>query len=1474
MLLPTNNNNKMAEEKCMVEDCDCGHCSDCLKDAREKLCKDDDEEEEEEEEEEEDYYGVAPTNPSELLRWTNIKRNDAKMAELHAIYGQVFVPERLVSNPRASGKGDKRTKRDLEENPNEIEERSPRSIRPKLVNTDFGTTMTVAQELLELTCPLGCGWLTFPKSLLNALSDVRDHCKSSKICLQLQLDPSLTKVEVNPRTKYEPRKFVFLISKAIYYRQRNIDRMARVAQGKLVCSKILNCPHCSWEEVQDKNSGQVLGAHKRVCAATVKSALREPNMILDDCNDPFSGEGYIEDEEFEIIEEDHDDFIVQIAHPFQQTAQATEKHKERMKILDSIRIQPDILFDVQDLLSANEFGVQEEEDSEVVIQDENEDSGLASKASLDVFLHQQGIEQILSNPFPDLKGGKNPEACVALLDLGLSMNVSVRNGDRLLAFLKEYTAGVFFTRWGGLKDAFNRQFKDICKLQQLEIPLPCEFFGTKDCEGNSLTPVSCFYYNILHRLGEACLEIDPEDFTTHFTNFDKVKGTEERIFNTFPKAKLFQRFCCWTKKTHGAKAACIVLSIYFDAALATSSTSMCPLVMFILNCTGVSFRPIFIGYCPIDLAYSDERLTKILQKQAKGTAKPAQRSCKYAIRFAKRQALQIFLTHVLSPILGTADRGIKLQIGSIKTQPNCVPLEIFSIVHLGNFLGDSAALHDLASVKIGCKDCRCRQCFCSNLACFGADNRNFSPRNSKLMYALASKLGEIELFKFRKSCGLPVETISEEEKALRQVTQRVGMKLGVIPGRNNVITLWEAAETAKVFYFYLALLLDYLHTLWKGICEYAASGVLQTVHCISRHCDKLQLPGKYTFGKANLDERLSRWTGLKESFHPVRLVHLQKVTDLLKADAKGGKASDKISGLISGNFPAWQMPNLCLQLIFGIGCEGAVIPNSSMLISEDVSKRHGNPTTICINALSSVLEVAYYCEANALTETQLKTMAEFIDTACLNLVHLHDLKTKLCQRTMPLTKKTSDAPFEHPKPPKPPKKYEMPRNIKTHSTTHFPNQIEEFGAFSGAINTALGEKSHQDNVGEAYGRSSRVLATSTAEMARHCLRKELAHRQMKFFTESKVTKGISSLSEGTLVRQGKAAEYDWQVVEDDDEELLPDARNGTVQMTFHAVGNLGSVDLIPTQDDSMLKPLDDEDQFLHPLLTRAELWGELCRAGSKDSWVKSLLKKWTQGFDPAHVKIRLFGGLKSDGDQETGVAPFYLRANRKYRGNARNRIKPCQVFNSFEINYEDSPKTFGKVLALVGFQDWAPPSCLPCVLPVPQGNLQLKLWVAVARYEKVSRTHGSTLPFETFKFEAGRRARLGIDFIEVNSVHRPCLMIISSDADPDKRFETKHNLLEMRWFCIPFDRAVKTDNSEYASYAKSFETAPGVSPFATQEVMKIMLREFDLHGKHDAQVTGLDPTTFLETGTVVAEEPPSEDDENSDDNTDEFDWNT
>ena len=1248
-------------------------------------------------------------------------------------------------------------------------------------------------------------------------------------------------------SEYETHTVTFLSywNTLHFCRGREDTRKERVAKADADGVLCVNCEYCDWREVKQQNIGYSIGAHRRSCSAYAeyyrsRGGAEQLGTYDDFCCYPGDAAEEV-DESIEVVHEENcGDYIIQRSvHPVKRTTNDNKKHQERMRILDDIRQEDERQF-VDCRTTCEDIDADKQMNSEDVnpfMGPFPDKDGIEATSSTHVFEHQVLIERILSDPLPDMRGKKSPEATVALLDLGFSMNISERNGDLLLAYLKEYSSGVFFTKWRGVKDAFNRQFKDVCKLQQLDIPLPPEFFGAIDCEGQPLKPVSCFFYNILLRLGEACLEINPDDFTAQYTTCDRVKGTEERIFNTFPKAKLFQRFTFWTKSTHGEKATCIVVAIYYDAALATMSRSFCPLIMFILNCTGKSFRPIFIGYCPIDLAYTDESLTKILHSKSV-VGKPAKRSIKYAIRFAKRQALQQFLVHVLSPILESSVNGLKLQIGSDKTQTKYRPVVIYAIVHLGNFIGDSAALHDLASVKMGCKECRCRICTCSNLACFGTKNRNFTPRSSKLMYALTHKLGEIELYKFRRSCGIQVDLISNEEKELRTYCERLSARLGVIGGGNGVIALWEPAESAKVFSFYLALVIDYLHTLWKGICEFAASGVLQIAHCISRHWERLGLDPKYQFAKANLDERLSRWAGLNESFHPVRLVHLEKVTDLLKADAKDQKGKERTTGVIRGCFPAWQMPNLCLQLIFGIGCEGSVIPNEMILISNDVMDRYGNPTTISLKSLSGVLEVAFFCEANSLTETQLHIMAERIDSACLNLVDLHDLKMKLFRRTMPL--KPKSLPGEPLKKIEPPKKYEFPRNVKTHSTTHFPQQIRFFGAFSGAINSSLGEASHKMNVTEAFGRSSTILATSAAQMARHTLRKELARRQMQFCLKT-------------------CATVDDLAFEDEDEELEADGNNNTVSLRFHAIVQHGSVDLQPRATDDMLEPVTREgqrgDKFMHPLLERKELYTLLVKASKSNAWINSVFQQWNKGSDP-EVKIRLFGGVKCEGHTDAGVAPFILRATRGGRGDAKYRA----AFNSCEISYEQDNFSFGKILALVGFQgrNYA----LPGVCPIPQPDLQLRLWVAVARYEKEIVVNRS-FPFNTFKFEATKRGgRLSLDFVEIHSIHRPCFMTISSDAVRDLRLETQRNYTKMRWFCIPFDRAVKTENFEY----EDSETLP----FATPEDMEAKLIELDLN--HDYDLPLGDISKILGKKDVLVVEEEQGDTSESDEDARDFFW--
>ena len=86
---------------------------------------------------------------------------------------------------------------------------------------------------------------------------------------------------------------------------------------------------------------------------------------------------------------------------------------------------------------------------------------------------------------------------------------------------------------------------------------------------------------------------------------------------------------------------------------------------------------------------------------------------------------------------------------------------------------------------------------------------------------------------------------------------------------------------------------------------------------------------------------------------------------------------------------------------------------------------------------------------------------------------------------------------------------------------------------SGKSVDSLGEASHKMYVKEAFDRSSTILATSAAQMARHTLRKEFAPLQMQFCLMTRAT-------------------VDDLAFEDEDEEMKADGNNNTVSLRFHA----------------------------------------------------------------------------------------------------------------------------------------------------------------------------------------------------------------------------------------------------------------------------------------------------------------------------------
>ena len=414
--------------------------------------------------------------------------------------------------------------------------------------------------------------------------------------------------------------------------------------------------------------------------------------------------------------------------------------------------------------------------------------------------------------------------------------------------------------------------------------------------------------------------------------------------------------------------------------------------------------------------------------------------------------------------------------------------------------------------------------------------------------------------------------------------------------------------------------------------------------------------------------------------------------------------------------------------------------------------------------------------------------------------------------------------------------YEVPKNIKSHLTCHFPRQIRLFGANSEPYNAALGEKYHHDVVNVAFHSSSRLKETTTREMALIVVRRELSRIQALactcFVQSSQAEHERPSLSGSDDSDEDKSED---DVIEDNPLLATSDSEE---LMSFHPVRKLGSVQLITCDTDDMLMCANHSrgTAFLHPLLEMKELFTLIIRSGRRDICLDRLFKKIQQK-SPC-TTMYLYGGVRSSGSSSAGVKPFYIRANRNYSGNSRTRTdrrgKP--VFNSFEVDYDqstyaegDEQTTFGKTFANVVFMS----------------DDKCYVYVAFARYKKVRPTGRVRIPFDMYAFESTALGRLSLDLIEIHSVKRPCFMVSSCDAPSSRRFENKTNIKDMRWFCIPFHRAVLNENCAYSNYSAYTASEEGTSTFQTRSEINSQAAVLGLSGSNTFSMTSVDEFSLV-----------------------------
>ena len=252
-----------------------------------------------------------------------------------------------------------------------------------------------------------------------------------------------------------------------------------------------------------------------------------------------------------------------------------------------------------------------------------------------------------------------------------------------------------------------------------ELKLPVEFFGNVDLHGKPLKAIPMVYLDIRERLAQFLLSIDPKNFTTEpeviFEDVDTGFGTVERsrVYTHFCSGKLFEQISVMVRKQIAPKAVaiCLILSIDETTLNTTRSRTGSPLTLFVANARDASFRPIFLGYGPLEMPYSDEVLDELLFRRG-CTAKTHRDSI---INSVKRDALLKYMEFVVQPLYSFERDGAVINVGNGENQRQFTAF--FHVV--GTQLDTKQADQFMGSSHVSkhrkCRICEelCTSCFCT-----------------------------------------------------------------------------------------------------------------------------------------------------------------------------------------------------------------------------------------------------------------------------------------------------------------------------------------------------------------------------------------------------------------------------------------------------------------------------------------------------------------------------------------------------------------------------------------------------------------------------------------------------------------------------------------------------------------------------------------------------------------------------------------
>jgi hypothetical protein len=444
----------------------------------------------------------------------------------------------------------------------------------------------------------------------------------------------------------------------------------------------------------------------------------------------------------------------------------------------------------------------------------------------------------------------------------------------------------------------------------------------------------------------------------------------------------------------------------------------------------------------------------------------------------KRKQYINYLYDILSPILKYQKNGVILNIGGNKIGAR----NINAFPHFVLISGDTASSHFLAGSSFQKKNMKCRLCTTTDCVTFSYNAKQFPFRDDNAMEQLGLIGQEALLLKAKKLKKLSPNEI----EYIKNIEEKL-YEYNITSGFNPLIGLFQWQNERNINSFYKSLVPDYLHTVYKGVIEYAVEWSIGCLFAVA------ELDIVYNNNMTLINDRISRFPIIHslDIFEGRR----HRFNDILQLFKKPWNKESQGTGLSKAGMEAWKWCHLLIQLLFSINKD--IVPFDKLWFKNKIKNTQNSfiPGQVLINALSSALELHLACRAEILTPPAMKSFEKIICNCRAHLSLLWSMRKQLITgvklkhnsnylpkkrglknlkptihikkaqafsftKQTNSSKKVKEVKVEHIS--------EFFDGIKLHLISHYPYYKEFFGAYKRTMDTEISELSHKLTVKENY----------------------------------------------------------------------------------------------------------------------------------------------------------------------------------------------------------------------------------------------------------------------------------------------------------------------------------------------------------------------------------------------------------------------